>query len=87
MFEVWIATGAVLAPLSLWWARRGWLELDRLHGAPRASEPEVIFGYLALTVMAALGLGLLVPAAFLVLRRFVIEPELEALNAERRALG
>ena len=83
----WIVGGAVLAPVSLWWARKGWLELDRLNGAPRASGGEIIFGFMAVSGMALLFLGFLVPAALVSLRLFVIDPTIARIGREERGEG
>lgn len=79
-WHVWIFGGAALAPVSLWWARRGWLELDRRNGGDPASFGEVAFGYFAVTALALFRVGLLVPLGFFLLRRLVIDKQLEKSN-------
>lgn len=76
-WQVWVFGGAALTPISLWWARRGWLEVDRRNGGQPEPMAAVFFGYVTFIVMALFLVGMLVPIGFYLFRVLVINKELE----------
>lgn len=75
LWNAWIITGAVTSLVAFFWARQGWRLLDTLNGNDQqATGGEVAFAVIALPLMALTGLGLFVPAAFILLRKALIDP-------------
>ncbi len=78
--DTWRLSGAVLAPVSVWWFRKGSVELARRGDVGTASGGEVMFAYIFTTITALIFLGLLVPLAFFLMRKVGVDTALARMD-------